>query len=259
MRKLKALELPWNLVGNIIGAQLGNILGKKIQCNASPDDWDYWAVKFHKYRMAIDEVELVCRFVQATVQERKDAFPSEVETTVGSLGNEIASKLLSLGLGTSWEKYFALKEQLYLVGCEDRDCINIGPHLIFYDTLKSKQELIDYLIENSPTERSLAEFCYSYAERYQNSLYWHYPICDTVHLGAYLVLVKEGVLYVPYNDADKVSCELFCLDDIRLLDANDIFDMEQAYEEKTNRFLQDIRAIKSYLASKNSDEEDNEE
>lgn len=259
MRKLKALELPWNFVGNIIGAQLGNLLGKKIQCKASPDDWDYWAVKFHEYRMSIDEVELVCRFVQATVQERKEAFPAESETSVGSLGNDIASKLLSLGLGTSWEKSFALKEQLYLVGCEDRDCINIGPHLIFYDTLKSKQELIDYLIENSPTERSLAEFCYSYAERYQDSLYWHYPICDTVHLGAYLVLVKEGILYLPYNDADKVSCELFCLDDIKLLDANDIFDMEQTYEENAKRFLQNIRVLKSYLVSKNGDEEDDEE
>ena len=66
-------------------------------------------------------------------------------------------------------------------------------------------------------------------------------------------------MYLPYNDADKVSCELFCLDDIKLLDANDIFDMEQTYEENAKRFLQNIRVLKSYLVSKNGDKEDDEE
>ena len=31
MRKLVTWELPWTLVGDIVGAQLGNILGKEIK------------------------------------------------------------------------------------------------------------------------------------------------------------------------------------------------------------------------------------
>lgn len=258
MRKLETWELPWALVGDIVSAQLGNILGKEIKCKASLDDWDYWAVKFQKYRMPIDEIELVCRYVSATAQERKDAFPLDGETTVGSLGNDITTKLLSLGLGATWEKSFSDKQVLYLIGCEARECINIGKYLIYYDMLKSKQELIDYFINHSPTERSLSEFCADYTERYQNSLYWHYPISDTVHLGAYVVLVKEGVLYVPYDDADKVSCELFCLDDIKLLDSNDVFDIERNFEDNARRFLDNIRVLRTYLAEKMKDEEDDE-
>ena len=259
MRKLVTWELPWALVGDIVSAQLGNILGKEIKCKASLDDWDYWAVSFIDYRMPINEIKLVCSNVHATDDEKKDAMPMEGEKNVGSLGNAIVDKLLSNGMGASWELSFAKENALYLIGCEERDCINIGKHLIFYDTLKSKEELIDYFIKNSPTERSLSDFCHDYAERYQNSLYWHYPLSDSEHLGAYLVLVKEGVLYVPYDDADKVSCELFCLEDIKLVDADDVFDMERNFEDNATRFLENIRVLRSYLVSKMKDEEDGEE
>lgn len=200
--------------------------------------------------MTVDEIEKVCCYISATEQECKDAFPLDGETTVGSVDNDIATKLLSFGLGATCEKSISDKDVLYLIGCEASDCINIGNQLIYYDMLKSKQELIDYFISHSPTERSLAEFCADYAERYQNSLYWHYPISDTVHLGAYVVLVKEGVLYVPYDDADKVSCELFCLDAIKLLDCNDVFDIERSFEDNAKRFLDNIRVLRTYLAEK---------
>ena len=74
-----------------------------------------------------------------------------------------------------------------------------------------------------------------------------------------MVLVKEGVLYVPYDDADKVSCELFCLEGIKLVDADDVFDMERNFEDNATRFLENIRVLRSYLVSKMKDEEDDEE
>ena len=256
MRKLVTWELPWVLVGDIVGAQLSNILGTDIKCKANLDDWDYWSVRFIDYRMPVQDIKIVCNSVHATKKEKKDAYPMEGEKDVGSLGNDIVVKLLSNGMGASWEFSYAKENALYLIGCEERDCINIDKHLIFYDTLKSKEELIDYFIKNSPTERSLADFCSDYSARYQNSLYWHYPLSDSEHLGAYLVLVKEGVLYIPYDDADKVSCELFCLEDIKLVNAEDVFDMERSFEDNATRFLENIRVLRSYLVSKMKDEED---
>ena len=255
MRKLETWELSWHLVANIVEAQIGNILQKNIQCNAAPDDWDFWSVRFTDYRMPTQEVKMICNFVHATESERKDAYPLDGEATVGSLGNDIVVKLLSFGMGASWEWSFAREDSLFLVGCVERDCINIGKHLIYYDTLKSKQELIDYFVEHSPSERALAEFCGEYAQRYQNSLYWHYPLSDSEHLGAYLVLVKEGVLYIPYNDADKVSCELFCLDDMKFVNSDEVYDIECTFEDNATRFLENIRALRSYLVAKNAAED----
>lgn len=57
---------------------------------------------------------------------------------------------------------------------------------------------------------------------YQNELCWCYPITDELHLGTFLLLVKEGVLSLPFNEVDSVDYELFCLEDACLCDAASI-------------------------------------
>lgn len=47
--------------------------------------------------------------------------------------------------------------------------------------------------------------------KYHNELCWQYPISDGKHLGTYIALVKEGVLSLPYNDANKVDASFFVL------------------------------------------------
>lgn len=91
--------------------------------------------------------------------------------------------------------------------------IKIGNTLIDFERLKSRQELMDYFSENGPTHSALMDFCEEYRDEYGNELCWAYPISDGKHLGTFLVLVKEGVLSLPYDDADKVDYELFCVDD----------------------------------------------
>ena len=51
---------------------------------------------------------------------------------------------------------------------------------------------------------------------------WHFPLRSGKHLGAFFVLVKEGILFVPYDDADKVNGGVFNLDAIRMTDRETI-------------------------------------
>ncbi len=116
------------------------------------------------------------------------------------------------------------------------------------EKLKSRQELMAYFNENSPTHSALMDFCEEYREKYGNELCWSYPISDGKHLGTFLVLVKEGILSLPYNDADKVGYELFCVDDVVMFE--DYGDME-IFIDDWNTFhtdlLQAMKAMRDYL------------
>lgn len=84
------------------------------------------------------------------------------------------------------------------------------------------------LISDSIEEHSKAAQLQFLAENgfdvvpYQNELCWHYPTTDELHLGTFLLLVKEGVLSLPFNEVDSVDYELFCLEDACLCDAASI-------------------------------------
>ena len=91
--------------------------------------------------------------------------------------------------------------------------MRIGDTLIDFEKLKSRRELMEYFNENGPTHTALMEFCEEYRDAYGNELCWPYPISDGKHLGTFFVLVREGILSLPYDDADKVDYELFCMDD----------------------------------------------
>ncbi len=126
--------------------------------------------------------------------------------------------------------------------------IKIGSLELNLAELKSRQELLDYFQENGPTHAALMDFCEEYRERYGNELCWPYPISEGKHLGTFLVLVKEGVLSLPYDDADKVDYELFCINDMVLF--QDYADME-IFMDDWKLFHDDLMAamtgMKDYL------------
>ena len=103
--------------------------------------------------------------------------------------------------------------------------IKIGKTQLDLDTLKSQQELMEYFKENGATHTALMDFCEEYRERYHDELCWPYPISDGKHLGTFLVLVKEGVLSLPYDEANEENYEFFCVEDAKMCDKEslDIF------------------------------------
>lgn len=126
--------------------------------------------------------------------------------------------------------------------------IKIGNMKLNMEELKSRQELLDYFQENGPTHTALMDFCEEYREKYGNELCWAYPISDGKHLGTFLVLVKEGILSLPYDDADKVDYELFCTDDMAMFE--DYADMDIFMDDWNlfhNDLLQAMTAMRNYL------------
>lgn len=126
--------------------------------------------------------------------------------------------------------------------------IKIGTLKLDMDKLKSRQELLDYFQENGPNHAVLMDFCEEYRNQYNNELCWPYPISDGKHLGTFLVLIKEGILSLPYDDADKVDYELFCIDDMVLF--QDYADME-IFMDDWKMFHEDLMtamtAMRNYL------------
>lgn len=116
--------------------------------------------------------------------------------------------------------------------------VDVDSQMVFLDDLKSKDEVLAYFYENGPTHSALMDFCEDYRERYHNELCWNYPISDGRHLGAFFLLVKEGVLSLPYDDADKVDYELFCLDDVRFCDKESL----SVFIEDWDSFARDLRS-----------------
>lgn len=116
------------------------------------------------------------------------------------------------------------------------------------EELRSRQELKDYFNENGHTHSSLMDFCEEYREKYGNELCWSYPISDGKHLGTFLVLVREGILSLPYDEAQKEDYELFCMEDAVLF--GDYAEME-IFMDDWNTFhadlLQAMAAMRDYL------------
>ncbi len=126
--------------------------------------------------------------------------------------------------------------------------IQIGDLTLNLEELRSRQELLDYFNEHGPTHSALMDFCEEYREKYGNELCWPYPISDGKHLGTFFVLVREGVLSLPYDDADKVDYELFCMDDAALF--KDYADMEIFIDDWKlfhNDLMQAMTAMRDYL------------
>jgi len=100
--------------------------------------------------------------------------------------------------------------------------MTINGVLIDRDKLLTKDELLDYLRENDGDDKALSQIREDYYEKFDNDLIWRYPISDGLHLGACIVVVREGFLNLPYDDVDDHYGELYELDDAKLHDGDSL-------------------------------------
>lgn len=222
----KALQMTWPEVSEIIESEIEKILGRKIACEAAPDNYDcYWAVSFPNERLSMADLYKLLDDIDATPEQRMDSVPPQSDhvDSVNSIGMDASKLLLRRYIGYTWQALHVEEEYLWVLGeasAEDqaKDTIRIAEKYICLSELKSKQEVMEYLFDNGPTHAALMDMCEEYRQKYQNELCWKYPISDGKHLGTFMLLVKEGILSIPYDDADKVDYELFCMDDVCLFD-----------------------------------------
>lgn len=185
--------------------------------------------------------------------EDMELLPTEVELPAGMTDEEEICDYLSNLTGFCHEGFTLSSEPpVENAGRESQsiesNTFDIGSRRISFDQLKSKDELMNWLVENGATHTELMDFCENYSNEYQNELCWHYPISDGKHLGTFLVLVKEGILSLPYDEAVKEDYEVFTLEDACLFSkSSDMGDFISDWDSFSNDLRNTMLAMFHYL------------
>lgn len=246
------VRLSWSEVAELIGEVVQRKIMRTMKVHAHCDDSDYWSFSVLNTPFTVAEIYQLLMMVDHDDEMRLDAISSDGDTS-RSIGMLLSRKLLMKAIHLDWTEELITPSALWLIDvfktepAITKNVIRIGRQNICLDDLKSKDELLEYFHENGPTHTALMDFCEEYRVQYGNELCWSYPISDGKHLGTFLVLIKEGILSIPYDDADKVDYELFCMDDVAMFDAEAM----QVFIEDWNSFSEDLLqamyAMRSYL------------
>ena len=247
-----ARKLCWDTVCALIENQIERILGRRISCKAWPEDDAYWCVSAVEHRFSIAEIDQLLNAVSADATVREEAMPIDSDSS-HSFGMELCKLLLRAELNASWERGFHTAQDLWLVNyvgsavSDSKFALHLPDVTVKFEDLKTHTELIDYLTENGPTHSSLMDFCDSYRKRYRNELCWSYPISDGKHMGTFIIPVREGILSLPYDEADKANYERFCLEDVRMFRAADMEEFMDSWETFSSELKTAMQSMRAYL------------
>ena len=252
------VKMSWDTVASFVTYSLAHILELNYPCTAHSDAPDYWAIQLED-RMSLDKLEKICSYVGATDEERRETLPTdkaESDRGTKSLGMSIASKLLRLKIGYSWEEAFPTEEALWLVGCKKNESFSIMGSTVYLDMLKSKEDLLGFMMAHGCNHNSIHQFTKDYQDRYQSQLFWHVPYSYAGdHLGVYFVLVKEGVLMLPYDDADKISGAKFHPEDATFVNAATVYKYFHDFNSFASNVDCGLESLNEFLQTRESNDE----
>lgn len=252
MLEKKALQLSWQEVSFAIQQEIESILHKDVPCEASWDDESYWSVIFTRDRLSVSEIRCLIESVGSSkkllienVEDSEDPYPP-------GIGMMLSHVLLKRNLGFLWETEVVTENSLTFVGVMESTeqaspLLYLNGNSINLDSLKSKEELLCFLEENGANHTALMDFCEEYREQYRDELCWAYPISDGLHLGAFLVLVREGLLSLPYDSADLENYEHFCLEDVKMFDEDTLHIFLTEWKSYSNGLCGFMAAIRGFL------------
>lgn len=264
--EIRAKKLSWMEVTEAIQAQLADIFGEPLNCTAAPDDTSYWDAQFQKPGLSLAQITTLLNCVGAGDSMRLESLPCSQDKVAftTSIGMHLAEALLKRHLQAEWDVQFICRDYLCLIGLKEmpimpeEPVLQLGDKRINFSELKSREDLLSYLQENGATHASLMDFCEPYLERFGNELCWPYPISDGKHSGTFLVLVRDGILSLPYDEMEKETYELFCVEDAAMFRYSEEM---QIFIDDWHFFDTDLRqamhAMKQYL--KEQEEVHNEE
>lgn len=251
----RTMKLSWETVSLLLGKMMKDILGRTVVCDANPDAADYWSTGFVGSRMPMSDLYRLMEKLHLSRDARAESLPDTGDNvdSVDCIGMAISEALLKQALPFGWKEAFWNNDFIWLVESEAREYehkINVGNQEISLASLKSKAELISCLTKNGATHEQLMNFCEDYREKYHNELCWAFPISDGKHLGTFIVLVREGALSLPYDEADAVDGEIFCLDDIRMFCADDMADFIESWQLFDSELQRAMESLLLYLKNK---------
>ena len=251
-------KLEWYEVSHYIEKALAKILKEKTVCCAAFEDAEYWSVRIMNRRLSVSELKTLLEFVKADDKTTEDSIPEDSDSAK-FIGMRLSSMLLGIALGAHWQECYATKNALWLIGIsfdftyktgiESKVCL-VGDTAADTEKLLSEKEFRKLLCSNGGDYNALVVTAEQNRKNYANYLFWHYPISDGEHTGVYFVLVKEGIITVPYNIVRKNSFEKFVLSDIKLCTASDIANYISEWNKFSDTLSKQLKAFKEYLESK---------
>lgn len=115
-----------------------------------------------------------------------------------------------------------------------------------HEMLLSREALMEMLAYGY-TDNDLADVRNLYQRTLGFDPIWRYPFCDGAHLGAVIIPVTEGFLWLPYDEADREVGEIYLPDDATLLDAETCDYLIEEMERYVKPFTEVLRYIAGEL------------
>lgn len=252
-----SVKLEWHEVSYYIERALTKILKGKTICRAAFEDAEYWSVRIMNRRLSVSELKTLLEFVKADDKTTEDSIPEDSDSAK-FIGMRLSSMLLGIALGARWQECYATKNALWLIGIsfdstyktgiESKLCL-VGDTAVDSEKLLSEKEFRKLLHSNGGDYNALVVASEENRKNYSDYLFCHYPISDGEHTGVYFVLVREGIITVPYNIIRKNSFEKFVLSDIKLCAASDITNYISEWNKFSDTLSKQLKAFKDYLES----------
>ena len=246
-----------------LGRKLSALLEREIICEATADDYDYWALKCTNDRLSLADLCKLLSHVGASKEMVEGTIPSDADSTCG-IDVMLCNALLSEILHTRWEQQLVQGDAVYLIGVS-RDTlsfppsfpgiIQIGSLRIRTDLLLGKDALLDALSRDGNNYSALAGISERNLDLFGNELYWHYPISDDLHTGLYFVLVREGVLCLPYLAVDYDVNEQFEVNAAHLCSADEMQVYLDNWSEQTSYLSATMQSLRENIILREIEDE----
>lgn len=252
--EVKTMRLTHKEVAGLIQGEIEKICKHPVPCRYMHEDFDMWEIGFRGYRMPLSELYRIFEEIGADENVRKKSIPDEVGEDVNGIGAEASVMLLEIGLDLCWEKELSNEECLWLINVrpyekkEKARLFLYGNRIVNLDLLKTKDEAIAYIEENGGNYSALQKFDENFSTEYNKESFWHFPIVtDNLFAGTYFLLVKEGVLALPYNIIDEHDMEVFCLDDAELCDVESLDMYIEEWQSHSDELFGAMAAMRRML------------
>ena len=109
------------------------------------------------------------------------------------------------------------------------------------ESLPTKNELIAFLREEGGTDSALANLREEQYEKYGSELDWRYTISEGSAAGGFILPVREGILWIPFDEMEIEEGEILLLDDAELLDVDACKIMEDSVRSYADALCAELR------------------
>lgn len=244
-------KLTWQEVSKIVAEEVGHILGHPVSYIAQQDDIDYWGGTFEE-PVTLVEICLVLQTIHATREQWESALPDEGGTEIYDIGWDVGEALLRRNTGISWVHHLIMEDGLWLLDVAEtqepaKETVSIGGVELCFEDLKSKEDLFLLFDDGACEYVTLMKFCEGYKRKYGHNLCWPYTIAEGKHLGRFLVLVREGVLSLPYDGFNGGNYEFFSLEGAHLLTADELTALAEEWKSFSKDLLGAVGDMAAYL------------